>query len=175
MAVETWTRTNEQLLHAGYRSLVRRTFRLPDGKQADFDIKQEGPSVCVLALTPHSTVIVAQQYRPGPEMVLFELPGGSMEPGEMPEEAIRRELIEETGYCGEFSLAGINWHCAYSDARRYNFVAVNCVKLQEPQRDEYEYIQVIELPLETFKGYVRNGQLTRLEGAYMGLDKLRLL
>ena len=40
-------------------------------------------------------VLVARQWNQGPQRVLHEFPGGAGNPGETPEDAIRRELREE--------------------------------------------------------------------------------
>jgi len=42
-------------------------------------------------------ILVVSQYRHAAERVCFELPGGNVEPGEDPDSAVRRELLEETG------------------------------------------------------------------------------
>jgi 8-oxo-dGTP pyrophosphatase MutT (NUDIX family) len=81
------------------------TFRLPHGDVANYDIKDQGAVACVLALTPENKVILAQQFRPGPEQLLLEMPGGCVDAGEAVEAAIRRELLEETGYTGSFHYA----------------------------------------------------------------------
>jgi ADP-ribose pyrophosphatase len=39
-----------------------------------------------------------RQYRPVVEAYTLELPSGHVDPGETPEAAVRRELVEETGY-----------------------------------------------------------------------------
>ena len=43
------------------------------------------------------TVLLAQRVYPPEVAGLWELPGGKVEPGESPEEALRRELAEELG------------------------------------------------------------------------------
>ena len=165
----------ETEVFTGFRSVSRRTFALPNGAEADFEIKQEPHSVCVLALTPRETVLLVRQFRPGPEAVLLELPGGGVNPGEDPAEAAARELLEETGYGGEMELAGSSWHCGYSTRRKYYFVARACVQRQEPTPEELEFLEVVEMPLADFKQQVRSGNFTDVAGAYMGLEKLHLL
>ena len=174
MMVE-WTKLWEEPLHTGFRAVVRRTFRLPDGTVADFDIKQEGPVVCALALTARNTVLLARQFRPGPEAILAELPGGAVDAGETPEEAMRRELREETGYAGEIQYVGSSFDCAYSTRVKHSFVATNCYKVSEPQHSEHEFVEVVEMGLDEFRAHLRSGRLTDVEPGYLGLDFLKLL
>lgn len=171
----SWTKLSEGPLRAGFRAVVRRAFRLPDGTAADFDIKQEGPVVCALALTARNTVILARQFRPGPEMILAELPGGAVDAGETPEDAVRRELIEETGYTGDIQYVGSAFDCAYSTRVKHSFVATSCYKVSEPQHSEHEFVEVVEIGLDKFRAHLRSGRLTDVEAGYLGLDFLKLL
>jgi 8-oxo-dGTP pyrophosphatase MutT (NUDIX family) len=54
----------------------------------------------VVALTEQQRVLIVRQYRPAVERDTLELPSGLVDAGETPEEAARRELLEETGYQG---------------------------------------------------------------------------
>lgn len=167
-----WKKIKEEPYRAGYRKMVKKFFKLPDGRIVDFDIKQEGPAACVLALTKDSHVVLAKQFRPGPEKILMELPGGKIDTGEKAEEGIKRELLEETGYSGDFQFVGTTLDCAYSTMVRYNYLATNCKKLQEPKNEENEFIEVVECSLEEFKNILRSGQMTDVESGYLCLDFL---
>ncbi|MFI6156170.1 NUDIX hydrolase [Kitasatospora sp. NPDC051170] len=158
------------------RSVDQVDFELPDGRNGQFFLKNERPAGAVLALTPDRRVILARQYRPGPARMLYDLPGGLLEPGEDAQAAITRELLEETGYQGDLHPAGCYWLDAYSNALRYAFYATDCVKVAEPQLEQNEFIDVTTLSLDEFRTTVlRSGELTDAAAAYMALDALHLL
>jgi len=54
--------------------------------------------VTVVAITPARHILLVRQYRPVVQRQALELPSGHVERGESPEEAARRELLEETGF-----------------------------------------------------------------------------
>jgi ADP-ribose pyrophosphatase len=141
----------------------------------DFDVKLEGPCVSVLALTRERSVILARQFRPGPDKVLLELPGGGIEACELPDAAAARELLEETGYVGDLRLVGQHFVCAYSTRVTYDFVAIDCESIQAQRLDDGEFIQVVHMPLDVFRAHVRSGELTDMATALRGLLYLDLL
>lgn len=166
---------SETPFKAGYRRMLTRRFKLPDGREDEYTIKDEGQPVCIFAMTIDGQVILAEQYRPGPERILLEMPGGNMEKNESPESAAARELLEETGYAGELRHVGTVLDCAYSTLLRHAFVATNCIKLQEPSLDEDEFIEIRTMSVQDFRQHLRSGQLTDVEIGYLGLDALGLL
>jgi ADP-ribose pyrophosphatase len=54
--------------------------------------------VTVIAFTPEDELLLVRQYRQGVQAMTLELPSGHVEPGDSPETAARKELLEETGY-----------------------------------------------------------------------------
>jgi ADP-ribose pyrophosphatase len=54
--------------------------------------------VTVIAVTPARQVLFVRQFRPVVERQTLELPSGHVEERESPEDAARRELLEETGF-----------------------------------------------------------------------------
>ncbi len=173
--IKPWVKQDEEEIRVGFRRLVKRNLKLPDGRVEEYTLKKEGPAVCVLALTADKKVILAKQYRPGPDAVLLELPGGEVNEDEGAEKSIERELLEETGYKGELHFVGTSLDDAYSTMVRHNFVALHCRKIQDQRLDANEFIEVVEMPLAQFRQEIQKGQFTDLETAYLGLDYLNKL
>jgi ADP-ribose pyrophosphatase len=54
--------------------------------------------VAAFATTAAGEVVLIEQWREPVGCVVLELPAGIVDPGETPEQAVVRELLEETGY-----------------------------------------------------------------------------
>jgi ADP-ribose diphosphatase len=82
-------------------SVVSQEVEEPDGVRVRRDIVEHPGSIVILAVDDSSKmprVLLERQYRHATGMRLWELPAGSLDPGEEPLPAARRELLEETGY-----------------------------------------------------------------------------
>ncbi|MCX7817999.1 MAG: NUDIX hydrolase [Kiritimatiellae bacterium] len=70
---------------------------LADGRRSVREIVRHAPAVAVLPRLPDGDFLLVRQYRKAVEAEVIELCAGLCEPGEAPEAAARRELLEETG------------------------------------------------------------------------------
>jgi ADP-ribose pyrophosphatase len=70
----------------------------PDGRAVRRDVVLHPGAVAVLPLLPDGSVCLLRNNRPVVGEVLWEVPAGTLEPGEPVEAAAVRELAEETGY-----------------------------------------------------------------------------
>jgi ADP-ribose pyrophosphatase len=157
------------------RKIEKVIYKLPNGEKSDFYIKKEGPAVGILALTKDKKIILVKQFRPGPNVILNELPGGYVDDGETPEQAAQRELLEETGYQGKAQLVTQAYDCAYSTMNRYCVVVTGCEKLAKQKLEETEFAKVILMPMKQFRDLLKSGKNTDIEIGYLGLDYLGLL
>lgn len=174
--IDKWIEQSRELVFKKYtRAIEKVMFQLPSGEVADFYIKAESPAAAILALTDDGRVILARQFRPGPQKVLDELPGGYIDPGENALEAIKREFMEETGYEGDFVHIGNCLDDAYSTMERHCFVATNCKRISQPLHTATEQTEIVLKSLPDFRSQLRSGAMTDVEVAYMGLDYLELL
>ena len=173
---EPWKKIKSETSRAGYRQIIKKTFELPSGQTTEYDMLDGGFTACVLPITSEGAVVVARQFRPGPEKILLELPGGGIDPEEDPMHGAARELLEETGYAGDLQYIGQCYNDAYNTRLTYSFVATNCHKVAEPHNDHFDEItEPIEMSLTDFRDHLRGGQLSDVATGYLGLDFLGLL
>ena len=163
---------------AGFLKIETRSYRMPDGQVADWDILRGGRTVAVVAITEEGQVLLVRQFRPGPGRVLLELPGGGVGEGEDVSAAAAMELLEETGYAaGHVRLVGQTWLASYSTAERHAVVATGCRPAAEADRaahkDPLEFIEPALLSMEQFRAHVAGGQLTDTDIAFMCLNHLQ--
>jgi len=94
-----WTTLDSSVAYACPGFDVRHeAVRLPGGTGTDYDFVDEPPAVVVLPFTPDDDVVVIEEWRQAVRRVNLGLPAGTVEPGESPAAAARRELAEETGH-----------------------------------------------------------------------------
>src|SRR5918997_6030011 len=172
-AVEPWRKLGEQVVYDRFRRIVSRSFALPDGRTAEFEVVELFDSAAVLALTSEQEVVLVREFRPGPEDVLLELPGGVVEREQAPIEAARAELLEETGYEGNLVEAGSLLKDAYATNTKHVFVATDCRPVAEPETPQFT--EPLLMPLASFRSHLLAGRLTDVDAGYRPLDPLGLL
>lgn len=73
------------------------TIPLPKGGELQAEIIRHPGSVVIVPITTRNEIILVRQYRPAIGRWAWELPAGSLKPGEEVERAARRECQEEIG------------------------------------------------------------------------------
>jgi ADP-ribose pyrophosphatase len=120
------------------------------GKSYPFYVLKARDWVVTIPLTRDGKVVLVKQFRHGTREFTIEVPAGVIEPGEAPEHAARRELLEETGFSGgEFRELGR----VHSNPA---FVENTC----DVHLDETEAIETEVVPLSDIPPMIAEGQIT---------------
>src|SRR6476619_3640153 len=98
MRVKNAERLSSQIVFTGrVFSVERAHVQLPDGRQSVQEIVRHSKSAVLIPVPEPGHVILIRQYRYSLNTWLWELPAGSVDEGETPEEAARRECHEAIG------------------------------------------------------------------------------
>ena len=93
---------SEYIIRRPWLTARRDTVELPNGAVNDEYYVLEYPDwINVTAITADGQYVFVRQYRHGLGQTCHEIVAGVIKPGEQPEAAARRELMEETGFGGE--------------------------------------------------------------------------
>jgi ADP-ribose diphosphatase len=135
--------------------------RMPDGKIVQPYYVLEYPHwVNVFGITKKNEVVLIKQYRHGLGQIVLELPCGAMETSELPIDAAKRELLEETGFTSDnFIQTGIvSPNPSNHNNLTYCFLALDLEKVQSPHLDETEDLETILIPYKETINMLKNGE-----------------
>jgi len=169
---EVWEQTDPH-----YKRITR-DYTLPNGKNKKAYLTDPGQYVVGLAVTKdYEEIILVKEFRPGPEMLVTDLPCGAMYDNEDPCEAMLRELEEETGYTGNVELVNVTHSSPYSTQKRYTFIITDCVPTGTGQKlDPDEFIDVVKMPLKEFvRDYLIKGLTINSAAALFAIQKLGVI
>lgn len=155
--------------------------KMPDGTIVpDYYVLEYPDWVNAVALTEDNQVVIIRQYRHAVEEVITEIPGGCIDPGESPEQAIARELLEETGYA--FSsiepLTTLYANPSTGNNKTFSYLARGGKKVQEQHLDGREEIEIQLVSLSQLKEMLLNnqfGQALHASAIFYALEKLAQL
>jgi ADP-ribose pyrophosphatase len=150
-----------EIVYQGRAFTVRRDhLGTPDGRKVHFDIIEHSGSVILIPVDNDGQMYFVRQYRHAAGLDLLELPAGTLEAGEPPEEAAGRELREETGMAasnlreiGAFYLAP-----GYSTELMHVFLASGLAHAPlDPDADEF--LSVEKLPVAGALRMAESGEM----------------
>ncbi|MDB4925833.1 NUDIX hydrolase [Mucilaginibacter sp.] len=177
-----WKICHSEYIHKGpWATLRTDKCEMPDGRVVDEYFVLEYPNwVNGVALTADNKVIMVRQYRHAANIVSLEIPGGVIDGDEEPAAAMRRELLEETGY--QFDeielLCTVYANPSTSNNHTYCYLAKGGIKVQEQTLDDHEELIVEEYSIDEVKQLLADNKIaqslhcTGLFYAFMKLGEL---
>lgn len=133
---------------------------LSDGNESYREVIKHPGGVVVVALKDEDTVLMVRQFRFPLQKELLELPAGRLEVGENPDDAIKRELLEETGYeAREWkSLGYIFTTPGICTEKLYLYMAKD-LTFKEQNLDEDEILKVYEYKVSEVLDMIKDGRI----------------
>jgi len=150
--IQPWQITRSAwLVRSAFMDVRRDRCHKPDGDRSRDYFALVLKDFCeVVAVTRRLDLVVVREYKHGAGAVMRTLPAGFIEAGEAPEQAARRELLEETGYSAStfVHLGGFLLVPDLCGARGHVFLAGNVERVSDPHLDLDEEIEVETVPLD---------------------------
>src|SRR5262245_3952734 len=144
--------------------------KFPNGTTHEVAIVRHRPSVVLIPVMEDNRVVLIRQYRPAIARTMWELPAGTTDPGESPDQAAARECEEEIGLVpGKLErLGGFFPTPGFCDEELIFYRASN---LREPSGkrrspDEDEDIQPKVVTVDEARSMVASGDIIDLKTAF---------
>ena len=165
MIIEKWQKlASKYLVKEKWATLRVDEVKLPDGIVKDDYYVLEYPNwVNAIALTEEGKVIMVRQYRHAADIVSLEVPGGVIDGNEEPEFAIKRELLEETGYSFKTCklVAELYPNPATANNVTFTYVLTGGIKTHEQHLDEHEILNVEEYTIDQVKQFMKDNKIAQ--------------
>ena len=158
--------THDRVYNGKVFDVDRDKVRMPNGREVTVDVVRHPKSVVLIPVPEPGSVILIRQYRYPVNAFLWELPAGSVDKGESPEQAARRECHEEIGQVPGtiVRLAALYPTPGYCDEEMVFF---RLSSLETPTEaaamDEDEDIEARTFDLREARDMVRRGEITDMK------------
>lgn len=154
-------RLSSRSVFAGRRIAVRvDRVRLPNGSELDFEMIHHPGAAAIVPLLGSGEVLMLRQYRYATGGWLLEVPAGTRDGDEPPEQCAARELREETGYqAGTLQPLGWIWTTpGFTDERIWLYLATDLVGGDQALESD-EVLTLERLPLARAAAMAAGGEI----------------
>ena len=150
-----------EIVYEGKIFNIRRDYvHISETKSSTRDIVVHNGAAAAVVIKDDGKLVMVKQYRKPMEAVILEIPAGKLEKGETPEEAIRREIEEETGYKAKKIelLTKMNPAAAYTTEIITIFIASELTK-GKTNFDFDEGIEIVEMDIDDIYKMIMSGDI----------------
>ena len=136
------------------------TVQMPSGRTSTREIVEHRDVVVIVAVDADDNVLMVRQFRQPLGKELLEIPAGGIDGNETPEEAVLREMQEETGYLPRKieRLGGFYSAPGFCTEYMHLFLATDLTPSRLTAEDT-EVIRLERLPISKISSLVTSGGL----------------
>jgi ADP-ribose pyrophosphatase len=158
--------SRERVYEGKVFSVDRDRVTLPHGVTVTLEVVRHPASVVILPVPESGHLILIRQYRHAVNQWLWEVPAGSVDEGETPEAAARRECHEEIGQVPEtvVRLGAMFPTPGYCDEQMIFFRVSSLGDGTEPAAvDEDEDIEARTFTIRDVRDMIRRGEIVDMK------------
>ncbi|HEX7976294.1 MAG TPA: NUDIX hydrolase [Anaerolineales bacterium] len=157
----------------GFFEVIQDQVLQPDGEPGTYATVNIRPGVSVLPVDDEGYVYLIREFRYALGRDSVEAVAGALRDGEQPEEAARREVLEELGISADewTSLGQIEEDTALVRSRGYLFLARG-LSFGQPRQEKTEEIRTLKMSFEEAVRQVMDGVIVHSPSAVLILKAL---
>ena len=142
-------------IHVRVDSVVK-----PNDTKTTREVVEHVDCVVILPVDRNGKILLVRQFRHAVSKEMLELPAGSIDPGETPEEAAIRELREETGYkAGKLEKLG-GFYAAPGYCTEYlHFFRATQLQKSPLKAEDTDEIEVVPTSPADVPGLIASGRV----------------
>jgi ADP-ribose pyrophosphatase len=163
---ETERLETERVFRGNVFNVDRDRVRMQNGREVIVDVVRHSKSVVLVPVPEPGHVTLVKQYRYAVNEDLWELPAGSVDEGEAPEQAARRECHEEIGLVPAtvVRLSALYPTPGYCDEQMIFFRVSGLAKSEEEAHlDEDEDLQAKTFEIREVREMIRRGEIVDMK------------
>ena len=148
-------------IYRGYVINVRvDNVEMSTGKQSVREVVEHADCICIVPVDDQGNILMVKQYRYAIDKDLLEIPAGGVEPGEKPEEAVRREMSEETGFTPAVirKIGGFYSSPGFCNEYLHLFVGTN-LKPNRLIAEDTDAIELVKIKPEEIDNLISSGKI----------------
>lgn len=165
--MEKWKKVaSDYVFKSPFGNLRKDKLVLPDGQLIDsYYVNEYDDWVNAVVLTKDQHLVLVRQYRHAAQDFFLEVPAGKPEGNESHQEAIIREVREETGYISDSSpikLGEFYVNPATQTNKVITYLFLDAYQAFEQDLDPTEFIDIHLIEIEEMENMIARGEINQL-------------